>query len=74
MAWNDPTIKHDKMEHKVIDEIREQLDIWKTAVIKHPYSDVQSTIQMEQLIAMIVGYISGIEDKIDKLCKLEMKS
>ena len=72
MAWNDPTIKH--TEHKVIDEIREQLDVWKTAVIKHPYSDMQSTIQMGQLIAMIVGYISGVEDKIDKLCKQEMKS
>jgi len=43
------------------------VDIWKDAAIKHPYSDMWSTAQMGQLIAMIVGYISNVENKIDSI-------
>ena len=47
-----------------VKEIKEQCDIWKDAVQKHPYSDSWSTIQMGQLIAMLTGYISQLEDRL----------
>ena len=50
-----------------VKEIKEQCDIWKDAVQKHPYSDSWSTIQMVQLIAMLTGYISQLEDRIEVL-------
>lgn len=58
------------MKHQV-QSIKEQLEIWKDTIIKNPYHDSWSTVQMGQLIAMIVGYISQVEDKIDNLNKQE---
>ncbi len=59
------------MMKEKVKQIKDQMEIWKESVQKHPYSDPWATVQMGQLIAMVVGYISTVEDKIDKLLKEE---
>lgn len=54
-----------------IREIKDQMDVWAKANVVSIYPDITATIEMGQLLSMIVGYISSVEDKIDNQQKEE---